>query len=1114
MAIMTRFIGALTTALLVSSAAVAQDPESEQEWDVTANRGETRQIEFTTSEGTWMSVDLAPDGAWIVFDLLGHVYRLPATGGGAENLTASSGVAVNYHPRYSPDGRFIAFVSDRNAQTNLWIMEADGSDPRPVFEDEMVRVVEPVWTPDGEYIVVRRQKLASLGQPGESGIWMYHRDGGQGIELVDSDDQPRAAWPSVSRDGKYLYFQVYTGPGGLTRRDVLRGHWQIRRLELRSGAAVAVTAGEASEQIRSSSGGGYAAEVSPDGRQLAFARRIPDGTISYKGHRFGPRTALWLRDLESGAERVIMDPITVDNAEGIKTLRILPGYDWSDDGRSILISQGGKIRRLDVQTGDVTTIPFEASVQRTASQQARANFRIDDEPFRARFLRWFSATPDGRRLVFQAVGKVWTMDLPGGAPRPLTPESFEPFEYSPAASPDGRWSAFTTWDAEDGGHLWKARASGGRPEQLTRTAGEYVHPVWSPDGRSIVMTRGNGAKARHRGSTFNSYWQLVRVPADGGDVQPIVTVAPPGSGSPFSARSQIVRASFGPDGRIYYPEPVRRERSGQGGSRTVTALASVRADGSDRREHFTFEFADEVVVSPDGAWVAFQEADNVYVTPFPRAGTGGDAPMIDNSEKKAVLPVRRLTTEGGLFPRWRSERVLDFGSGPFFYSYDVVDESADTVEIELRIPRPIPDVSIALTGARIITLKEREVIDGGTVLIERSRIACVGDCDASSADTTIDLLGATIIPGLIDMHAHHYREHRGLIPKQNFESAVYFAYGVTTNLDNSMWSQSVFAAAELIRAGRVIGPRTYSTGDPIYRGEGSRRNEVTSREVAGQEVNKLASWGAVAIKQYLQARRQQRQWVVDAARERGLMVTSEGSDLPYNIGMILDGHTAWEHPMSYTPLYGDAARFFGMAGAVYSPTFMVGGSGPWNEGYFFAERDVWKDAKQRRWMPWRQTIPHMRRRTLRPDTDYSYPFIAQGLSEVIEFGGWGAIGSHGQAHGIASHWEVWMAASALGAMGALELATVHGARFLGAEADLGSIEVGKLADLVVLNANPLDDIRNTLDIRYVMQGGVLYDDDTLDEIWPEQTPYGPYWWVNEDALRMDDRPVDFFEQER
>lgn len=467
--------------------------------------------------------------------------------------------------------------------------------------------------------------------------------------------------------------------------------------------------------------------------------------------------------------------------------------------------------------------------------------------------------------------------------------------------------------------------------------------------------------------------------------------------------------------------------------------------------------------------MAFQEGDNVYVAPFPWPGTGGEPLAIDKDA--GATPVTQLTTEGGLFPTWRDGRTLAF------------------------------------THARIITMVGDEVLEDATLVVEGSRIACVGACDTSGVDEVMDVSGATLMPGIVDMHAHHYRENRGIQPQADFEQAVYLAYGVTANLDNSMWNEVVFTAGELIRSGDLIGPRTFTTGDPLYRGDGARQNELTSYEVAEQNVNRLADWGATAIKQYLQPRRDQRQWVSHAARKKNLMVTSEGSDLAYNIGMILDGQTGYEHPMSYTPLHEDAARLFGAMDAVYSPTFIVGGPGAWNEEYFFQESDVWRDERQQLWMPWRQVIPHTRRHMWRPETDYSFPMIAQAMADVIEHGGGGAIGSHGQAHGIGSHWEIWMVESAMGPHGALRVGTLEGARFLGAEDDLGSLEEGKLADVLVLDADPLEDIRNTTSIRYVMQGGILRDGLTLDEVWPRTTPYPERWWTNPAMWEESDRPV-------
>jgi Tol biopolymer transport system component/imidazolonepropionase-like amidohydrolase len=1052
--------------------------------------------------------------------LLAQLYRVPITGGEAQCLTQSSGVALNYHPRFSPDGREIVFVSDRGGQDNLWVMNADGSSPRPLVIDYRAHLYEPAWAPDGRSVIVRRQEAELLDNEVRTSIWRYPRDGKPGTELVGPNEQlsyPYVARgpssPSISRDGRHLYYQIFvgTGPRKSASIDVLTGSLQIRRIDLQTREV---------EPITGPIEGGFAPEISPDGRWLAFAQRIPDGILEYRGHRLTPRTALWIRNLETGAERLVADPIEIDAAEdGLKTFLVLPKYAWAADGKSIVFAQGGKLRRVALETGAVETIRFTASVRRTISEMARARFRIPDDSLEAKFLRWPSASPDGGTVAFQALGRIWLVDGRGPSangrldpPRRLTPATFEPFEYGPTWSPDGRWIAFTGTDRQGRTQVWKAPSTGGPPVQVSAEAAEYYFPIWTPDGRSLIVTRGTGATLRGRMLLETLWYDVVQLPADGGG--PPRRLGRIGrTGHEFSAFPGMVavRLSLGPEGRLYYPgAAVTKDRG------LVTVLQSVRADGTDRRDHLTLAYGNDVTPSPDGKWVAYEENENVYVTRLtPAAAT---APLLDRNDPRA----KRLTTTGGLYPRWRNPTTLDLVGGTKLLTHHVESGRTDTTTIRLRVARPTPAGTIALTNARIITLDStRRVIEAGTLVVTGSRITCLGSCETGRVDRIIDLSGKTVIPGFVDTHLHYPRPSQSLIPPQVWETALYFSYGVTASREPGDWPQHSVPLANLIDAGLVIGPRIHTVGGimnsaPFGSGRGdvatgrSLFHDTPTSTAALDEIDRIRNWAGegVALKTYYQPARDRRQWLVEAARRRGISTTAENDDLFVVLGQVMDGYSGFEHSIRNVPLLSDVAQFLGQARVVYSSTLSAGTGSQRQKEYWLQELDVWREPKMRLWQPWSVFIAEQRRVVKRPVTDYRFPIYAQGVADVISRGGYATIGSHGEIDGIGVHTEIWMNAAAMSPMLALEVASKHGAYFLGADQDIGSLEVGKLADLLVLNRNPLENIRNTLDMAYVMKGGRLYDDDTLNEIWPESRPYGPRPWINQAMLRTDLRSID------
>ena len=1134
-----RAIAAL--AALVPTALLAQSAAQDDSAARVAARGATlplvatRTLRFTTDEGTWISLDLSPDGRTIVFDLLGDLYTLPVTGGKATRLT--SGLAFDAQPRWSPDGKRIAFTSDRSGSENVWIVDADGGHPRAVTKGEKERFISPEWTPDGEYVI------AAKG----SDLWLYHRDGGSGIKLTGAGTptaptgsngptlrylgiafggDARYPWVTIAQPGRGRY---QTGRADVDPNDEapassprLIGNFQIGRLDRETGLAYVK-----SEEVE-----GAARPVpSPDGRWVVYAARRD------------ARTTLKLRDLNTGDERILVAEAQPDDQEASASRDAYPGSAWTPDSKALITSYGGKIWRVDVPSGQATQIPFTADVEQSVGPLARSEYPVDDTLLTVAQIRGAVPSPDGRRVAFTALDRLWIADLPPGRGGPagqatravirdarrLT-KAQSMGEHGPVWSPDGRWIAYTTWSDSVGGDIYRVRADGTtQPERLTRVSAFYDKLNWTPNGQRLVALRGSKLQRMNLLEDFGQISQeaeleLVWLPAAGGDATRISFLngaqAQQGRGVPH----------FGPDStRVYIYD--RND-----------GLLSMRWDGTDRKALLKVTGtpasplggaaapqappADEIRLAPNGREALALVQHNVYMVTVPFVG--GQTPTISVSGGTATVPRSRLTRVGGDFIGWTNDGKGVFWSiGASFFQHDValadslardsvakVEASAGAdstsrraqdsarprwvydphrVDVVITVPKDRPRGSVVLRGARIVTMKGDEVIERGDVLVRDNRIAAVGATGSVGVPNdarVIDVTGKTILPGYVDIHAHLWVPF-GVHRTQVSQYLAQLAYGVTTQRDPQTLAEDVLSYGDLVETGALVGPRTYSTGPGIF-----STDPIASLDDARDVLRRYAEfYHTKTIKQYLAGDRKVRQWIIMAARELGLTTTTEGgADFKMNLTLMQDGYPGLEHSLPIHPMYRDVQQLLAFSGITYTPTLIVSYGGPQGKYYWLTHYDIEKDQKLRHFTPhdeldkWARTYFHR-------DDQYVYPLLARELPKVLSAGGKIGFGSHGEVQGIGAHWELWMLGSGgLTPHQVLRIATQTSADAIGLGKDVGSLEAGKLADLQVLDSNPLTDLKNSTSIRYVMKNGRLYDASTLDELWPRERKVVKQWW--------------------
>ena len=410
----------------VYSSDIAEE-EDDNEWDVMQPQGDMQTITIDTTESTWSNLSVSEDGQAMVFDMLGDIYAMSIVGGEATPLV--QGFDWNMQPTYSPDGKTIAYISDRDGASNLWVMDANGGNPHQISKEETALIHTPTWSPDGDYIAVTKGFMSSRSIPAGE-IWMYHRSGGDGVMVTERaygpHTQKNMTDPAFSPDGKYLYYTDDMTSGRIWEygKNSTTELFNIMRHDLETGESSSYIGG---------AGGAIVPTPSPDGKYMAYLKREDTKTV------------LYIKDLKSGVDRRLSTEMERDHQETFGSEGNFAYFDWTPDSQHIVYWTAGKFHRLNIDSLDVSLIPMHIKTEKQVQKSPRYLVDVAPDTFDVKMIRWASMSPTNGSVVYQALGKLYLRDVKSGRVKRLTRQN-DHDEFYPSFSRDGKSIVYTTLD--------------------------------------------------------------------------------------------------------------------------------------------------------------------------------------------------------------------------------------------------------------------------------------------------------------------------------------------------------------------------------------------------------------------------------------------------------------------------------------------------------------------------------------------------------------------------------------------------------------------------------------------------------------------------------------------